>query len=153
MKHNPNEARTPKERVINSGKASSLQSISFIPSINVYWILKDKEVLTGGQGRRNIICKSMTFWKWFYVRGPSWNTYKMWWKHKGPRDWLCLGCQGRHQRRHSYLLNASTNSPCKLTVLKALQGPLIQININPVRELLWHFSRSPDGVKCTQFIW
>lgn len=44
------------------------------------------------------------------------------------------------------------DSPCKLTVLKALQGP-IKMNIKPERELLWHFSKSPDGVQCTHFIW
>lgn len=38
----------------------------------------------------------MTFWKWFYVQGHSWNMYK---KHKGPSNCFCLGFQGRQHRR------------------------------------------------------
>lgn len=116
----PDYVGTPKKKWSIQEKSSPLQSISFIHSTNVYWISKDKEGFTGEEDRSNIICKNWSSVRDVTFRGLVKIRAKC---NESTRDQLIdSGVSSKVSENRgpkSYLLNVSTNSPCRPVMLKA----------------------------------
>jgi len=115
---------THKKKWLIQGWPSPLQSISFIHSANIYWILRDKQIFTGGEGQRSIRCKIVKFRKGLRVQGRGGNTCKIQREHQGSSDPSCPGVKEGIKTAEDLWtpLLLSTNSPCKPLIPKAVEG-------------------------------